>query len=152
MILEKLQEHHDFPAMSNTVEIINKFEISEDVSVSEFANIVLKDYALTSKVLKLVNSVSYSQFGEVTTISRAIVLLGFENIKNLALTLMLFDHFQKNSSNAEHMDTMVKSFYSGILAQRFRRICLLPIRKKRLSVLFSTPSARCWCPLLCLIK
>ena len=95
MILEKLQEHHDFPAMSNTIEIMNKFETSEDVSVSEFANIVLKDYALTSKVLKLVNSVSYSQFGEVTTISRAIVLLGFENIKNLALTLMLFGYFQK---------------------------------------------------------
>ncbi len=104
--------------MSNTVDIINQFKASEDASVSEFANIVLKDYALTSKVLKLVNSVSYSQFGEVTTISRAIVLLGFENIKNLALTLMLFDHFQKNSSNSEHIDTMVKSFYSGILAQK----------------------------------
>src|SRR5208337_1645370 len=118
LILERLQEHHDFPAMSNTVDIINKFKASEDVSVSEFANIVLKDYALTSKVLKLVNSVSYSQFGEVTTISRAIILLGFENIKNLALTLMLFDHFQKNSSNSEHIDTMVKSFYSGILAEK----------------------------------
>src|SRR5208283_2908115 len=118
LILQRLQEHHDFPAMSNTVDIINKFKATEDISVSEFANIVLKDYALTSKVLKLVNSVSYSQFGEVTTISRAIVLLGFENIKNLALTLMLFGYFQKNSSNAEHMDTMVKSFYSGILAQK----------------------------------
>jgi len=118
LVLQRLQEHHDFPAMSNTVDIINKFKASEDVSVSEFANIVLKDYALTSKVLKLVNSVSYSQFGEVTTISRAIVLIGFENIKNLALTLMLFDHFQKNSSNAEHIDTMVRSFYSGILAQK----------------------------------
>src|SRR5208283_1152401 len=116
LVLQRLQEHHDFPAMSNTVDIINKFKASEDVSVSEFANIVLKDYALTSKVLKLVNSVSYSQFGEVTTISRAIVLIGFENIKNL--TLMLFDHFQKNSSNAEHIDTMVRSFYSGILAQK----------------------------------
>jgi HD-like signal output (HDOD) protein len=118
LILERLQEHHDFPALSNTVDIMNKFKATEDVSVSELANIVLKDYALTSKVLKLVNSVSYSQFGEVTTISRAIILLGFENIKNLALSLMLFDHFQKDSSNAEHVDTMVKSFYSGILAQR----------------------------------
>src|SRR5208283_2702815 len=117
-ILEKLLERSDFPAMSNTINNINQFKAVEDTSVSEFANIVLKDYALTSKVLKLVNSVSYSQFGEVTTISRAIVLIGFENIKNLALTLMLFDHFQKNSSNAEHIDTMVRSFYSGILAQK----------------------------------
>src|SRR5208337_5674269 len=79
MILARLQEHHDFPAMSNTVDVMNQFKSSEDVSVSEFANIILRDYGLTSKVLRLVNSVSYAQYGEVTTISRAIVLLGFEN-------------------------------------------------------------------------
>ncbi len=103
--------------MSNTIKIINEFKMAEDTPVSEFANIVLKDYALTSKVLKLVNSVNYAQFGEVTTISRATILLGMENIKNLALTLMFFDYFQKNNSNVEHIDTMVKSLYSGILAQ-----------------------------------
>src|SRR5208282_5428135 len=89
LILARLQEYHDFPAMSNTVDVMNQFKASEDVSVSEFANIILKDYGLTSKILKLVNSVSYAQVGEVTTISRAIVLIGFENIKNLAVTLML---------------------------------------------------------------
>lgn len=118
LILERLLEQSDFPAMSKTINNINQFNATEDTSVSEFANIVLKDYALTSKVLKLVNSVNFSQFGEVTTISRAIILLGFENIKNLALTLMLFDHFKKNGSNIEHIDTMVKSFYSGVLAQK----------------------------------
>ncbi len=121
LILARLQEYHDFPAMSNTVDVMNQFKASEDVSVSEFANIILKDYGLTSKILKLVNSVSYAQFGEVTTISRAIVLIGFENIKNLAVTLMLFDYFQKNSSNAEHVDTKVKSLYSAIMAQRVSR-------------------------------
>ncbi|MGO9016034.1 MAG: HDOD domain-containing protein [Dissulfurispiraceae bacterium] len=118
LILARLQEYHDFPAMSNTVDVMNRFKASEDVSVSEFANIILKDYGLTSKILKLVNSVSYAQFGEVTTISRAIVLIGFENIKNLAVTLMLFDYFQKNSSNPEHVDTKVKSLYSAIMAQK----------------------------------
>lgn len=117
-VLNRLLKNNDFPAMTNTVSLINKFKETEDASVSEFANLVLKDHALTSKVLKLVNSVSFSQFGEVTTISRAIILLGFENIKNLALTLMLFDHLQRSSSNSDLVDTIVKSFYSGILAQK----------------------------------
>ncbi|MBF0560270.1 MAG: HDOD domain-containing protein [Nitrospirae bacterium] len=116
-ILAKLHRRSDFPAMSSTIKIINEFKKSDDTPVSEFANIVLKDYALTEKILKLVNSVNYAQFGEVTTISRATILLGMENIKNLALTLMLFDYFQKNNTNVEHIDTMVKSLYSGILAQ-----------------------------------
>ena len=118
IVLARLRQKADFPAMSNTISLINKFKSSEEASVTEFANIILKDYALTSRILKLVNSVNYAQYGEVTTISRAIVLLGFESIKNLALTLMLFDHMQKGSSNGEHMNTVVKSYYSGIIAQK----------------------------------
>ncbi len=117
-ILGRLQEDGDFPAMAKTIKIINQFKVTEDTTISEFANIVLKDYALTTRVLRLVNSVNYAQFGEVTTISRAIILLGIENIKNLALTLILFDHLEKNSLNVEHRDTMLKSLYSGILAQK----------------------------------
>ncbi|MBF0559630.1 MAG: HDOD domain-containing protein [Nitrospirae bacterium] len=115
-IIAKLQQRSDFPAMSNTVKMINEFKMTEDTPVSEFANIVLKDYALTSKILKIINSVNYAQFGEVTTVSRATILLGMENIKNLALTLMLFDYLQKNNI-VEHIDTIVKSLYSGVLAQ-----------------------------------
>ena len=118
LILARLREYSDFPALSETIKIINQFQDAEETSVSEFANIVLKDYALTTKVLKLVNSVTFAQVGEVTTISRAISLLGMQNIKNLALTLLLFERFQKNVLNVEHMDTMLKSLYSGILAQK----------------------------------
>jgi HD-like signal output (HDOD) protein len=117
-VLVRLHRNSDFPAMANTVSLINQFKSAEDTSISQFANAILKDHALTSKILKLLNSVHYTQFGEVTTISRAIILLGFGNIKNLALSLMLFDHLQKNRSNIELLNTIVKSFYSGILAQR----------------------------------
>ena len=117
-ILSRFRQSAEFPAMANTVNLISKFNSSEDTSISQLANIILKDYALTSKSLKLVNSVYYSNYGEVTTISRAIILLGFENIRNVALTLMLFDHLQKNSLNTDLTDTMVKSLFSGILAQK----------------------------------
>jgi len=117
-ILALIRRSSDFPAMSGTINLINKFKSSEASSVSEFANIVLKDYALTSKILKVVNSFGYVQYGEVTTISRAIILLGFENVRNLALTLMLFEHFQKKGNNTTLIDTIVRSFFSAIIAQR----------------------------------
>ena len=118
LVLNRLRQKSDFPAMANTISLINKFKTAEDTSIAEFSNIILKDYALTSRILKLVNSVNYAQFGEVTTISRAIILLGFENVRNLALTLMLFDHIQKGSSNVELVNTVTKSYYSGILSQK----------------------------------
>ncbi len=104
--------------MANTVNLVNQFKASEDSTITQMANIILKDYALTTKVLKVVNSVHYYQSGQVTTISRAIFLLGFESIKNIALTLMLFDRLHKHSSNRELVDALVQTFYSSIIAQK----------------------------------
>ncbi|TAN42629.1 MAG: HDOD domain-containing protein [Nitrospirae bacterium] len=129
-LLSEIRHSPDFPAMTGTISLINKFKTAEVSSVSEFANIILKDYALTSRLLKIVNSVGYSQFGEVTTISRAIILLGFENVKNLALTLMLFEQFQKRDSGSGLMDTLMQSYYSGILAQNIAGETLIADREE----------------------
>lgn len=117
-VLRTIRQNSDFPAMSSTISLINKFNPKDDLSITDFANVILKDIALTTKILKVVNSVHYMQFGEVTTISRAIILIGFENIKNLAVTLMLFDHLQKHKSNSPLMESMTKSLFSAFLAQR----------------------------------
>lgn len=118
IVLSRLRQNSDFPAMSNTINSLNQYKSLDDVTISELANVILRDYALTSKILKLVNSVHYAQFGEVTTISRAINLLGFENIKNLAVTLILFDHLQKHTSNTECINSILKSFFSAIMAHK----------------------------------
>ena len=117
-ILLRIRQASDLPAMAETVTVINKFKASEDTSVSELADILLRDYALTTKLLKVVNSVHYMQSGQVTTISRAIFLMGIESIKQIALTLMLFDHMQKHSAQTEMMDAIIQAFCSGVLAQK----------------------------------
>jgi len=117
-VLLKIRQASDLPAMAETVTILNKFKSSEDSSVSDLANILLKDYALTTKVLKIVNSVHYMQSGQVTTISRAIFLMGVDHIKNMAMTLMLFDHLQKNNARSEVMDAMLQAFCGGVLARK----------------------------------
>ncbi len=117
-ILLKIRQASEFPAMSGTIALVSRFTASEDATISELANIILKDFALTTKVLKVVNSVHYFQSGEVTTISRAILLMGFEAVKNIALTLMLFDRLQKNTANTELLDALIQSFFGGIIAQR----------------------------------
>lgn len=119
-VLAKIRSGHDFPVMTSTMSLINKLDASSESSVAELSNIILNDHALISKILKLVNSVNYVEFGEVTTISRAIVLIGFQSIKNLAMTLLLFDHFKKDSSS-DVIDSIVKSIYSGTLARQISR-------------------------------
>lgn len=51
------------------------------------------DPALTSKVLKLVNSAFYGFPRKINTLSQAVVILGFNNIKNIILTASIFNIF-----------------------------------------------------------
>lgn len=117
-VLLKIRQASDLPAMAETVNVVNRFKASEDTSVSDLANILLKDYALTTKILKLVNSVHYQQSGQVTTISRAIFLMGVDNIKNIAMTLMLFDQMQKHGTQSEVKDAILQAFCGGVIAQK----------------------------------
>lgn len=116
--LAKIRQSNDFPVMSSTITLLNKFNSKDDISITEFANVILKDLALTTKILKIINSVHFMQFGEVTTISRAIILLGYENVKNLAMTLILFDQLHKYKTNIHLMESILKSFYSALLAEK----------------------------------
>jgi len=58
---------------------------NEDSSADDVTKVLSGDGMLAGKVLKLVNSSFYGVPTEVTTISRAVVILGFTGIRNLAL-------------------------------------------------------------------
>jgi HD-like signal output (HDOD) protein len=115
-LIARINQRSDFPAMSQTIALLNKLKSSGEMSSDDLSNVILKDYALTLKILRLINSVGFVQFGEVTTISRAIMLLGFENIRNIALTLLLYEQIG-GGSGAKVKELLLRSICSGILAQ-----------------------------------
>lgn len=120
-LLRKIRYKGDFPTFSNNIiEINRKASVSKvnKSSASELANVVLKDYSLTNKLLKLVNSSFYSQFaGKITTISRAVVVLGFEQVSMVASSLMLFDQLKNKNQKEVLSESAVSSFMSGMIAR-----------------------------------
>jgi eukaryotic-like serine/threonine-protein kinase len=121
----RVSRTRDFPTISKYVIEINQ-KLSDSCihsSASELANIILKDYALTNKLLKLVNSAFYGFVaGRVTTITRAVVLLGYDNVRLAALSLVLFEHFKGKSSMRDLKDATIGSFWCGILAKEIARM------------------------------
>jgi HD-like signal output (HDOD) protein len=116
-ILASIRKGSEFPAMATTAGLLTDLTTSEDASTTELANIILKDYGLTSKILKLVNTVFFIRFGEVTTISRAILLLGCENICNTVVSMSLFDRMLKSES--QHLPNLLsKAIYAGVIGQQ----------------------------------
>ena len=118
-LLRRMKHKADFPAFSKCVMEINRMTSSDSkASARQLANVILSDYSLTNKLLKLVNSAFYGQSGgSITSIYKAVVLLGFEQVRLAASSLMLFNHLQGQSATKELRDGMIRSFMSGIIAR-----------------------------------
>jgi HD-like signal output (HDOD) protein len=87
-------------------------------TAKQVATVILKDYSLTNKLLKLVNSSFYGQVrGNVTSIKKAVIILGLEQVRLAASSLLLFTHLQGKAETTELRDAVVKSFMSGIVAR-----------------------------------
>lgn len=60
-LLRRMRSKSDFPALSHIISEINKIVSSESESSSKLARTILGDFALTNKLLKLVNTASYGK-------------------------------------------------------------------------------------------
>ncbi|MDJ0763210.1 MAG: HDOD domain-containing protein [Myxococcota bacterium] len=123
-MIEKMKKSRDFPATSHTITELNSKASRQDTSARQLANVILRDYGLTNKLLKLVNSPYYGQYrGRVMTISRAVVILGFEQVRQTALGLLLVEHLAgKNKGQARALqDTALSSLMSGLIAKNMAK-------------------------------
>lgn len=120
-LLQRIEGATAFPIISrHLVEINQKLAINPDHSnATDLANVILKDHGLTGKLLKLVNSAYYTlAAGKVCTVTRAVVVLGYENVRLATLSLALFEHFKGKSNAKDLKETMVASFWSGVMARQ----------------------------------
>ena len=92
-LLRRVSAEADLPALGGSVARVVQLASSDDDSVRALAHFLLSDVALTQKVLRLANTVVYRTAGggAVTTISRAIFLLGFDTVKTSALAMLLVE-------------------------------------------------------------
>lgn len=117
-LLRRMRHKSDFPALSATISAINRASADDDGGSTALSDSILKDFALTSKLLKTVNTAYFGNFsGTISTISKAVVVMGFDRIRNAAITLMLFEHLQNKAHAARLKDDLVASYFSGILAR-----------------------------------
>jgi HD-like signal output (HDOD) protein len=116
-LLQRMRSKQDFPALSGIISEINQIASSDSESASRLASAILSDLALTNKLLKVVNAASYGQFGgSINTISKAVVILGFETVRNIAMSLILLEFMQNRPQAAQLKEEIVKAVFSGAVA------------------------------------
>lgn len=118
-LLRRMRHTKDFPALSQSISSINKIAGNDQESLQKLSSAILKDFALTNKLLRMVNSATFGQFqGRISTISRAVMILGFNTIRNLAVTLMLVEHMQNRNQAAYMREEVLASFMVGQLGKK----------------------------------
>ncbi|MEQ1682686.1 MAG: HDOD domain-containing protein [Burkholderiaceae bacterium] len=116
-LLRRMRHKSDFPALSDSVARIQRVANSENQSIGSLAGEILKDVALTNKLLRLVNTAHFSSAGgSVSTISRAVALVGFAGIRNLATSLVLVEHMHDKAHANQLKEEFLRALMAGMLA------------------------------------
>ena len=119
LLWKQIKEQGHLPGFSNVVDQIVGAMQSENEREFSMTRTVLSDPALTQRVLRLANSAMYAMFGEINTVSRAVMVLGTESIGHLALGLKLVDSLATVSSSSASVRTeMEKAVLAGHIARQ----------------------------------
>ncbi|MBU0986016.1 MAG: HDOD domain-containing protein [Proteobacteria bacterium] len=93
IILKKLDRIEDLPTLPAVAMEVNKMLLDYDTTIDKLSDTIEKDQAMVSKILKLVNSAFFGLRGKISNISHAIVVLGFNTIRNAVVSISIIDAF-----------------------------------------------------------
>ncbi len=113
----------DMPAFGNTVESVRGLIADDMASAGRLASVILRDQAMTTKVLRLANSAYFNTVRQgVSTISRAIVVLGFDAVADMAIGLSLVDALLKGGVRGRVTHEMARCFLAATVARGLARM------------------------------
>jgi len=118
-ILAEIRAQGDLAANPQAIERLNQLLNKEYCTTLGLAHAILQDPGLSAKILRVVNSVAYSVRGEpVSTITRAILLLGFERVREIATGLLLIEQFTRGGAGyAALHENLRRALRCGLTAQ-----------------------------------
>jgi eukaryotic-like serine/threonine-protein kinase len=116
-LLRRMRHKSDFPALSDAVVRIQRVTQSEDASIAGVTDEIVRDVALTNKLLRLVNTAHFRNAGAgtIASVSRAVSLVGLAGIRTMALSLVLLEHMQDKAHVAHLKEMFLMAMMTGTL-------------------------------------
>ncbi len=121
-LIRLLETISELPTLPTVYMRLNQLMQSPEASATEIARIIESDQALSSKVLRLVNSSFFGFSRRVTQISHAVVLLGFNTLRNTVLSISVFESFKSNDNEVfDRREFWRHCIATGLIAQTLAR-------------------------------
>jgi putative nucleotidyltransferase with HDIG domain len=88
-LVERLNGIQDLPSIPNTLNKVLSELAKESSTPDTIETIIKEDPLLTAKLLQVANSPYYGMAGKISSIARAIVIMGFAEVRNLVVGVSL---------------------------------------------------------------
>ncbi len=119
-LLQRMDDSPGFAGLGASIQTIAKLGDGEEADNREITTAILRDAALTAKLLRFANS-SRRGGRNVSTIDQAIAILGLNTVKTVALSLALLNSLSNKPQSSLLYGEIVSSYFCGILAMHLTR-------------------------------
>lgn len=118
-LLTRIGANSDFPSLQESITSIQRIVRSEQAHMRALTEGVLQDVALTAKLLRLINAACYRSAGagQITSVQRALSLLGFQAVGMMAASLILFEKLPRGLDGVRVRQDFSHALLAGLLAQ-----------------------------------
>ncbi|MHC4871203.1 MAG: HDOD domain-containing protein [Planctomycetota bacterium] len=111
-VLTKVEQ--DLPSLSPTSAKVTELANDMNCPPGELTRVIKLDPVLSMKVMKLVNSSYFTTTTKIVNLEKAIIMLGLNTIKNLALSAAMLGQFEGESASQDVFD--MNDFWTHSLA------------------------------------
>ncbi|MEY4590431.1 MAG: hypothetical protein RL497_2507 [Pseudomonadota bacterium] len=102
------------PVASDVVAELNKLTGSDDATLHQMGEVILRDPHLTSHVLRVANSVVHNHGrAPINTVSRAISLLGVKGMRAISISVLFIDSLMAKGPKTHLLQLMAKGFHAA---------------------------------------
>jgi HD-like signal output (HDOD) protein len=107
------------PALRSTILAVSKLDDKDEMSIEQLANFIGQDPNLVFNILRRTQGAYQNPFqARINTVKRSIVLLGFNEIKSICLSLALFEDLNTSEYRKEYLSEIGVAFHAAIQAKR----------------------------------
>ncbi len=125
--LEAVQQYIDrMPSLSTTVTKVLEVCNRPNTSPIDLNRVISLDPVLTAQVLKLINSAYYSLPNQITSLVRAIIMLGINTVKNLALSTAVVGAIRQSGAGMPVDTFWTHCLCTGVTARLLAAACGVP--------------------------
>ena len=122
LIRDKVQTIIQLPTLPTIAREVVEMLENPKTSAAKLCKVIESDQGLTAKVLKIANSAFYGFPKQIATVDFAIIVLGFDALKEIVISISLVTALQKKSDVAfDAQGFWDHSIFSGVIARRLAR-------------------------------